>query len=79
MSARVIDGKACAARLTGDIAEAAGALAGRTGTAPGPGGVGPRTIACLLLNTLRAAHRQLNLPDPVPGTGTAPLATETMP
>jgi methylenetetrahydrofolate dehydrogenase (NADP+)/methenyltetrahydrofolate cyclohydrolase len=30
-----------------------------------PGGVGPMTIACLLANTLTAAHRQAGLPDPV--------------
>jgi methylenetetrahydrofolate dehydrogenase (NADP+) / methenyltetrahydrofolate cyclohydrolase len=31
---------------------------------PVPGGVGPMTIACLLLNTLRAACMQRNLPAP---------------
>ena len=31
---------------------------------PVPGGVGPMTIACLLLNTLRAACAQNNLPAP---------------
>ena len=31
---------------------------------PVPGGIGPMTIACLLLNTLRAAHTQNNLPEP---------------
>jgi methylenetetrahydrofolate dehydrogenase (NADP+) / methenyltetrahydrofolate cyclohydrolase len=29
-----------------------------------PGGVGPMTIACLLLNTLLAARRRHGLPDP---------------
>jgi len=51
-------------RLVGDVAtaeamEAAGAIT------PVPGGVGPMTIACLLANTLTAAHRQAGLPDPV--------------
>jgi methylenetetrahydrofolate dehydrogenase (NADP+)/methenyltetrahydrofolate cyclohydrolase len=31
---------------------------------PVPGGVGPMTIACLLLNTLRAACRRRGIPDP---------------
>jgi hypothetical protein len=31
---------------------------------PVPGGVGPMTIACLLRNTLVAAHRRAGLPDP---------------
>lgn len=31
---------------------------------PVPGGVGPMTIACLLANTITAAHRSLGLPDP---------------
>ena len=31
---------------------------------PVPGGVGPMTIACLLLNTLLAACRRRGLPDP---------------
>ena len=51
-------------RLVGDVAtaeamEVAGAIT------PVPGGVGPMTIACLLANTLTAAHRQAGLPDPV--------------
>jgi methylenetetrahydrofolate dehydrogenase (NADP+)/methenyltetrahydrofolate cyclohydrolase len=33
---------------------------------PVPGGVGPMTIACLLLNTLLAACRRRGLPDPTP-------------
>jgi len=45
-------------KLVGDVAfapvsETAGAIS------PVPGGVGPMTIACLLLNTTRAARRQL--------------------
>ena len=31
---------------------------------PVPGGIGPMTIACLLLNTLRASHLQNGLPEP---------------
>ncbi|RTR03883.1 bifunctional methylenetetrahydrofolate dehydrogenase/methenyltetrahydrofolate cyclohydrolase FolD [Halomonas nitroreducens] len=50
-----VDGKR---KLVGDVAfdsvsEIAGAIT------PVPGGVGPMTIACLLLNTTRAARRQL--------------------
>lgn len=54
-------------RLVGDVAfasanEVAGAIT------PVPGGVGPMTIACLLLNTLTAAMRQhqLAVPDWIP-------------
>ena len=50
-------------RIVGDVAFAeavkvAGAIT------PVPGGVGPMTIACLLLNTLRAACAQNGLPAP---------------
>jgi methylenetetrahydrofolate dehydrogenase (NADP+) / methenyltetrahydrofolate cyclohydrolase len=50
-------------RIVGDVAyaeaaEVAGAIT------PVPGGVGPMTIACLLLNTLRAACAQNGLPVP---------------
>jgi methylenetetrahydrofolate dehydrogenase (NADP+) / methenyltetrahydrofolate cyclohydrolase len=50
-------------RLVGDVAfdeavEVAGAIT------PVPGGVGPMTIACLLRNTLVAAHRRAGLADP---------------
>ena len=49
--------------VVGDVAYAeamqvAGAIT------PVPGGVGPMTIACLLLNTLRAACAQKGLPAP---------------
>jgi methylenetetrahydrofolate dehydrogenase (NADP+)/methenyltetrahydrofolate cyclohydrolase len=52
------DGKG---RLAGDVdfasaVEVAGAMT------PVPGGVGPMTIACLLLNTLTAACRQHGIP-----------------
>ena len=54
-------------RIVGDVAFAeaekvAGAIT------PVPGGVGPMTIACLLLNTLRAACAQNGLPVPDFGT-----------
>jgi methylenetetrahydrofolate dehydrogenase (NADP+)/methenyltetrahydrofolate cyclohydrolase len=54
------DGKG---RLVGDVdfdsaVEVAGAIT------PVPGGVGPMTIACLLLNTLTAACRQHGIPAP---------------
>jgi len=50
-------------RLVGDVCfaeavEVAGAIT------PVPGGVGPMTIACLLVNTLRAACMQAGLPPP---------------
>jgi methylenetetrahydrofolate dehydrogenase (NADP+) / methenyltetrahydrofolate cyclohydrolase len=50
-------------RLVGDVAfdeaiEVAGAIT------PVPGGVGPMTIACLLRNTVVAAHRRAGLADP---------------
>ncbi|MGA8291210.1 MAG: bifunctional methylenetetrahydrofolate dehydrogenase/methenyltetrahydrofolate cyclohydrolase FolD [Rhodoplanes sp.] len=50
-------------RLVGDVAfaeasEVAGAIT------PVPGGVGPMTIACLMLNTLSAACRAAGLPEP---------------
>ncbi len=41
-----------------EVAEVAGAIT------PVPGGVGPMTIACLLLNTLRATCAQTGLPAP---------------
>jgi methylenetetrahydrofolate dehydrogenase (NADP+)/methenyltetrahydrofolate cyclohydrolase len=54
------DGKT---RIVGDVAfaEAAQVVGAIT---PVPGGVGPMTIACLLLNTLRAACLQKKLPAP---------------
>jgi methylenetetrahydrofolate dehydrogenase (NADP+) / methenyltetrahydrofolate cyclohydrolase len=55
-----VDGKS---RLVGDVnyaeaLEVAGAIT------PVPGGVGPMTIACLLVNTLAAARIQAGLPPP---------------
>jgi len=49
-------------RLVGDVAFDEAAHAGAI--TPVPGGVGPMTIACLLANTLTAAHRRAGLPDP---------------
>jgi methylenetetrahydrofolate dehydrogenase (NADP+) / methenyltetrahydrofolate cyclohydrolase len=58
-----VAGAGGASRLVGDVAfaevsEVAGAIT------PVPGGVGPMTIACLLVNTLRAACRNAGLPPP---------------
>ena len=54
------DGKT---RLVGDVDfETASVHAGAI--TPVPGGVGPMTIACLLLNTLTAACRQHNIEAP---------------
>ena len=50
-------------RIVGDVAFAEAAIVAGAIT-PVPGGVGPMTIACLLLNTLRAACVQSNLPTP---------------
>lgn len=50
-------------RLVGDVAFAeVSAVAGAI--TPVPGGVGPMTIACLLRNTIVAAHRRASLPEP---------------
>ena len=51
-------------RLVGDVAFDE-ALAVASAITPVPGGVGPMTIACLLRNTLVAAHRRAGLPPPV--------------
>jgi methylenetetrahydrofolate dehydrogenase (NADP+)/methenyltetrahydrofolate cyclohydrolase len=50
------------ARIVGDVAREARDIAGAI--TPVPGGVGPMTIACLLLNTLRAACAQKDMPAP---------------
>lgn len=60
------------ARLVGDVAfaevvQVAGAIT------PVPGGVGPMTVACLLLSTLRAACRIHGLPEPDITATFAPL------
>ena len=58
-----IAGEGDKSRIVGDVAFAeAAAVAGAL--TPVPGGVGPMTIACLLLNTLRAACAQNGLPAP---------------
>ncbi len=58
-----VPGEGGKARLVGDVAFAEAAqIAGAI--TPVPGGVGPMTIACLLLNTLRAACAQRGLPEP---------------
>ncbi|MGN6570335.1 MAG: bifunctional methylenetetrahydrofolate dehydrogenase/methenyltetrahydrofolate cyclohydrolase FolD [Pseudolabrys sp.] len=59
---RVTDG-AGQSKIVGDVAYAeAEKIAGAI--TPVPGGVGPMTIACLLLNTLRATCAQNGLPEP---------------
>jgi methylenetetrahydrofolate dehydrogenase (NADP+)/methenyltetrahydrofolate cyclohydrolase len=55
-----IDGKA---RLVGDVDFAAASKVAGAIT-PVPGGVGPMTIACLLVNTVTAACRQAGVPVP---------------
>ena len=58
-----VAGEGGKARIVGDVAFAeAVAVAGAV--TPVPGGVGPMTIACLLLNTLRAACALNGLPAP---------------
>jgi methylenetetrahydrofolate dehydrogenase (NADP+)/methenyltetrahydrofolate cyclohydrolase len=54
------DGKG---RLVGDV-EFASAVEVAGAITPVPGGVGPMTIACLLLNTVTAACRQHGIPVP---------------
>jgi len=49
-------------KIVGDVAADANEVAGAV--TPVPGGAGPMTIACLLLNTLRAACLQRGLPEP---------------
>jgi methylenetetrahydrofolate dehydrogenase (NADP+)/methenyltetrahydrofolate cyclohydrolase len=49
-------------QIVGDVAADVRDVAGAV--TPVPGGVGPLTIACLLLNTLRAACAQRGLPEP---------------
>ena len=56
-------GEGVKSRIVGDVAFAEAAKVAGAIT-PVPGGVGPMTIACLMLNTLRAACAQNNLPAP---------------
>jgi methylenetetrahydrofolate dehydrogenase (NADP+)/methenyltetrahydrofolate cyclohydrolase len=58
-----VPGEGGKTRLVGDVnykeaLEVAGAVT------PVPGGVGPMTIACVILNTLRAACASAGLPEP---------------
>jgi methylenetetrahydrofolate dehydrogenase (NADP+)/methenyltetrahydrofolate cyclohydrolase len=55
--------KGTKSRITGDV-NFAQALAVAGAITPVPGGVGPMTIACLLVNALRAACMQAGLPMP---------------
>ncbi len=58
-----VAGEGGKSRIVGDVAYAEAAeIAGAI--TPVPGGVGPMTIACLLLNTLHAACMQNDLPAP---------------
>jgi methylenetetrahydrofolate dehydrogenase (NADP+)/methenyltetrahydrofolate cyclohydrolase len=58
-----VPGEAGKTRLVGDVAFAeASKVAGAI--TPVPGGVGPMTIACLMVNTLRAASALAGLPAP---------------
>jgi methylenetetrahydrofolate dehydrogenase (NADP+)/methenyltetrahydrofolate cyclohydrolase len=52
-------------RLVGDVATKEALASDILAITPVPGGVGPMTIACLLRNTLVAAHRRTGLADPV--------------
>ena len=57
-----VAGEGGKSRIVGDVAPDVRAVAGAL--TPVPGGVGPMTIACLLLNTLRAACAQCGLKAP---------------
>lgn len=57
-----VPGKDGKNKIVGDVAADAMSVAGAM--TPVPGGVGPMTIACLILNTLRAACMQNGLPYP---------------
>ncbi|MBI4274899.1 MAG: bifunctional methylenetetrahydrofolate dehydrogenase/methenyltetrahydrofolate cyclohydrolase FolD [Rhizobiales bacterium] len=59
-----VPGEAGKSRLIGDVDfEEACSVAGAI--TPVPGGVGPMTIACVMLNTLRAAYASAGLPEPL--------------
>jgi methylenetetrahydrofolate dehydrogenase (NADP+) / methenyltetrahydrofolate cyclohydrolase len=58
-----VSGEGGKTRIVGDVAYAE-AMQVAGAVTPVPGGVGPMTIACLLLNTLRAACAQKSLPVP---------------
>jgi len=57
-----VAGEGGKSKIVGDVAADANEIAGAV--TPVPGGAGPMTIACLLLNTLRAACMQRGLPEP---------------
>ena len=57
-----VAGEGGKSKIVGDVAADANEVAGAV--TPVPGGAGPMTIACLLLNTLRAACMQRGLPEP---------------
>ncbi len=58
-----VPGEAGKTRLVGDV-DYKEALAVAGAVTPVPGGVGPMTIACVILNTLRAACASAGLPEP---------------
>ena len=58
-----VPGEAGKTRLVGDV-DYKEALAVAGAITPVPGGVGPMTIACVILNTLRAACASAGLPEP---------------
>jgi methylenetetrahydrofolate dehydrogenase (NADP+)/methenyltetrahydrofolate cyclohydrolase len=58
-----VPGEGGKARIVGDVAYAE-AMQVAGAVTPVPGGVGPMTFACLLLNTLRASCAQKGLPAP---------------
>jgi methylenetetrahydrofolate dehydrogenase (NADP+) / methenyltetrahydrofolate cyclohydrolase len=58
-----VSGEGGKSKIVGDVAYAEAAAVASAIT-PVPGGVGPMTIACLLLNTLRAACAQHGLAEP---------------
>ncbi|ARP99148.1 bifunctional methylenetetrahydrofolate dehydrogenase/methenyltetrahydrofolate cyclohydrolase FolD [Pseudorhodoplanes sinuspersici] len=58
-----VPGEAGKTKLVGDV-DYKEALAVAGAVTPVPGGVGPMTIACVILNTLRAACASAGLPEP---------------
>jgi methylenetetrahydrofolate dehydrogenase (NADP+)/methenyltetrahydrofolate cyclohydrolase len=58
-----VPGEGGKTRLVGDV-DYAQALKVAGAVTPVPGGVGPMTIACVILNTLRAACASAGLPEP---------------
>ena len=60
---RVPPARTARSRIVGDVAFAEAAQVAGAIT-PVPGGVGPMTIACLMVNTVRAACALAGLPPP---------------